>query len=80
MDRAASLHEFLQGSAEFIDGSFVSTTDILRDTAFDMAGEKLTVKSVQCRLDGADLSQNVHAVALVVHHLADAADLPFNAV
>ena len=53
--------------------------DVVDHAGLDVLREQFLVEGIECRLDGADLCEDIDAVAVLLDHLADAADLALNA-
>ena len=51
----------------------------MSSTTHDVLCEQFLVERIERRLDGADLREDVDAVAVILDHLADAADLSLDA-
>ena len=66
-------------SRELIDDLIVTGADVVDHAGLDVLREQFLVEGIECRLDGADLCEDIDAVAVLLDHLADAADLALNA-
>lgn len=74
-----SFHDLLQRRNELIDYLIMTSADVIDDARLDVLCEQFLVERIERRLDGADLREDVDAVAVILDHLADAADLSLDA-
>lgn len=51
-----------------------------QNTAFQMLGQKLQTQRIERRANGADLVENIEAIAVFLDHLLHAADLSGDAI
>src|SRR3954453_13825456 len=78
---ARSATELADDGQRLVDGvGSVSGWAGVRDAALQVMLEQLQWERIERRLHGADLRQDVDAIALVFDHAADTAKLPFDAV
>ena len=67
-----SFHHLLQSPAKLLHrGIAVAAADIIHHAALDMALQKHLVEAVKGRLDRCHLGDDIHTVALVLHHGLD---------
>ena len=73
-------HQLLQCGDKLIDDFIVSCADVVCYTSLDVVCEQLFRKCIERRVGCRDLHEDVRAVGAFLHHAANAADLPFDAV
>ena len=74
------LHQTLQNFQQFIDCFIVTFADVIRHTGTQMIPLKHLVKAVERCIRRCHLDQNIRTIGILLHHIADSADLPFDAV
>ena len=72
---ADDIHQ-LRDLAPLID--LVTGSDRMLDAMSDVVAQNLLLGASQCRAHGGDLGDNVNAVAVILDHAGEAADLAFD--
>ena len=73
-------HYFFQRADKLVDHLVISAADIIRNAGLYMFGEQFTAESVQCRLHGCGLHEDIGAVCAFFHHALYASDLSLDTV